>query len=196
MNTDQLLDRVVDGEMSAIGTLLEMHRMRLHRMVRMRIDDRLAARLDASDVVQDALVEAHRLLPDYAAKRPIPFYPWLRQLAWVRLLQMYRRHMAAQRRSVLREDRLKLSSDSENVLAERLTAGDTPSEHLMHQEIKQRVRSAIAQLPVNCREVIVLRHLEDLSAHEAAATLGISNVAFYSRYYRAIKRLHAMLDVR
>jgi RNA polymerase sigma-70 factor (ECF subfamily) len=193
MDTDQLLDRVAQGESSAAAALLTRHRNRLRRMVQLRIDSRLAARLDPSDIVQDALAEAHRRLPAYAAERPIPFYPWLRRIAWEQLLQMHRRHVAAKRRTVLREDYLPLSDDSEMLLAERLAAANTPSDQLLRSEIRERVRQAIAELPANSREVIVLKHLEELSFQEAAAVLDVSVAAVHSRYYRAIQSLHRLL---
>ena len=194
MDTDQLLDRVAQGESSAAATLLDRHRQRLRRMVQLRIDPRLAARIDPSDVVQDALGEAHRRLPQFAAERPIPFYPWLRRIAWERLLQMRRHHLQAKRRSVMREDVLPLSGKSEILLAERLAASASPSEQLVRREMCQRVRRAIAELPDNDREVIVLKHLEELSFQEAAAVLEIGTAAVYSRYYRAIQRLHRLLN--
>jgi RNA polymerase sigma-70 factor, ECF subfamily len=194
MDTDQLLDRVAQGESSAAATLLDRHRQRLRRMVQLRIDPRLAARIDPSDVVQDALGEAHRRLPEFAAERPIPFYPWLRRIAWERLLQMRRHHLHAKRRSVLREDVLPLSGKSEILLAERLAASTSPSEQLVRREMCQRVRRAIAELPDNDREVIVLKHLEELSFQEAAAVLEIGTATLYSRYYRAIQRLHRLLN--
>jgi RNA polymerase sigma-70 factor (ECF subfamily) len=181
MDTEQLLDRVAKGESSAAATLLDRHRQRLRRMVQLRIDPRLAARIDPSDVVQEALGEAHRRLPQFAAERPIPFYPWLRRIAWERLLQMRRHHLQAKRRSVMREDVLPLSGKSEILLAERLAAASSPSEQLVRREMCQRVRRAIAELPDNDREVIVLKHLEELSFQEAAAVLEIGTAALYSR---------------
>jgi RNA polymerase sigma-70 factor (ECF subfamily) len=194
MDTEQLLNRVVAGESSAAATLFARHRKRLKQMVSMRIDPRLAARLDPSDIVQDALAEAHRRIADYAAMRPIPFYPWLRRIAWERLLQMRRAHIDAKRRTVLREDALPLTNESEALLAERLADASSPSNQILRQEIADRVRSAIAQLTPSDREVVILKHLEELSFEEAAAVLGITTAALYSRYYRAIQRLHRLLN--
>jgi RNA polymerase sigma-70 factor (ECF subfamily) len=194
MDTDQLLDLVAQGESSAAATLLTRHQKRLRRMVYLRIDPRLAARLDPSDIVQDALTEAHRRLPVYAAERPIPFYPWLRRIAWERLLQMHRRHISAQRRTVLREDVLPLSGDSEILLARRLAEASSPSDQMLRREIKDRVREALARLSNGDREVIVLKHLEELSFQEAAAVLEVTTAAVYSRYYRAIQKLHSLLN--
>jgi RNA polymerase sigma-70 factor (ECF subfamily) len=122
MDTEQLLDRVVQGDSSAASALLSRHQTRLRRMVYLRIDPRLAARLDPSDIVQDALAEAHRRLPGYAAERPIPFYPWLRRIAWDRLLQMRRRHIEAK----LSFGALKPASDRRFKTRQRQTESSSP----------------------------------------------------------------------
>jgi RNA polymerase sigma-70 factor (ECF subfamily) len=194
MDVDKLLDRVLAGESSAAAALLGDHRERLKRMVSFRIDPRIAPRVDPSDVVQEALAEAHRRLPEYAKTRAIPFYPWLRRIAWDRLLQCHRQHIQAKRRTVLREDFVPLTDESEALLAERIAVGSTPSARALQQEIEQRIRHAIAELPDGDREVIVLKHLEELSFEEAAAVLEVSVAALYSRYYRAVQKLHKMLN--
>lgn len=195
MDTDQLLHRVAAGEPTAAATLLTRHEARLRRMVEMRLDARLASRLDPSDIVQDVMVEAHKRLATYVERREIPFYPWLRAIAWDKLIEMNRRHIAAERRSVCREaDRLNLSGDSEMILVNRLAATTrTPNDQLIQREIAARVRQAIDRLKPLDREVIVLRHLEELSFPETAAVLQLSESAVYSRYRRAIERLHRML---
>jgi RNA polymerase sigma-70 factor (ECF subfamily) len=196
MDTDQLLDRVAQGESSAVATLLTRHEQRLRRMVRLRLDPQLAARLDPSDVVQDTLAEAHRRLPGYAVDRPMPFYPWLRAIAWDKLIEMTRRHINAERRSVRREvGQLDLSGDSQMILADRMMAvSATPSEQALRQEVRNRVRQAIGQLPQRDHEMIVLKHLEELNVPEIAAVLGIDQEAVYSRYRRAVQRLHRLLS--
>ena len=102
-DTTQLLNQAANGDQHAVNRLLAKHRDRLRRMVAVRMDARLAPRLDPSDVVQEALAEASRKLPMYLKDQPIPFYPWLRQIASERLIQQYRRHLGAQARSVSRE---------------------------------------------------------------------------------------------
>src|SRR4051794_14464625 len=102
-DTDLLLRRAARGEEEARHRLLERHRDRLRRMVAVRLDPRLAARLDPSDIVQEALADAHQKLDQYAHERPLPFYPWLRRLAWERVVQAHRYHGRA-RRSVDREE--------------------------------------------------------------------------------------------
>ena len=102
--TEALLASAEDGDGAARELLLGRHRDRLRHMVAVRMDRRLSARLDPSDVVQEALVDAHLELPRYLSERPLPFYPWLRQLAGERLAELHRRHVQAARRSVRREE--------------------------------------------------------------------------------------------
>src|SRR3954471_16121196 len=99
-DTDQLLASASRGDVSARGRLLERCRPRLKRMVAVRLDRRLSARVDPSDVVPEAPAEAYEKLPEYCQTRPVSFYPWIRQIAWQRLLKLHRRHLAADRRSV------------------------------------------------------------------------------------------------
>src|SRR4051794_39451684 len=103
-DTEELLARAGRGDRSARGELLARHRARLERMVGFRLDRRLAARVDPSDVVQEALTEAAGRLSDYLRQRPLPFYPWLRQFAADRLVELRRQHLQAAKRSVLREE--------------------------------------------------------------------------------------------
>src|SRR5436309_7088112 len=102
-DTDQLLASASRGDTAARGRLLERHRSRLRRMVAVRLDPRLAARVDPSDVVQEALIDAAGRLPDYLRDRPVAIYPWLRRLAWEHLVKLHERHRA-RKRSVLREE--------------------------------------------------------------------------------------------
>src|SRR5579864_3777951 len=126
-DTDELLERVKSGDDAARQRLLARHRTRLKRMIAVRIDRRLAARIDPSDVVQEALTEADRRLADYLKRRPIAFYPWLRQIAWERLIQLHRHHIASRRRSVNREqaDAPGLPDESLVRLADRLLTSST-----------------------------------------------------------------------
>ena len=188
-DTDELLRRTGAGDRDARGELLQRHRQRLRRMIALRIDPRLAARVDPSDVVQDVLAEADRRLDRYVHKRPLPFYPWLRQLAWDRLADQHRRHVRAGRRSVKREEGAPwaLSDASAAELAQRLLApGDSPSAGVQREEVRDRVRAALAALAEQDREVLVLRYLEELSAHEVGAVLGIAEAAAKKRALRAL----------
>jgi RNA polymerase sigma-70 factor (ECF subfamily) len=196
-DTDELLDRAGRGDVPARHQLLVRHRARLTKMVAIRLDRRLAARVDPSDVVQETLAEADRRLDDYLRDRPLPFYPWLRRLAGERLIDLHRRHVRARHRSVEREEpwALPLPDASAIALVDRLAAsGTSPSRHLLRQELRQRVRAALDQLAPHDREILVLRHLEQLSVAEAAAALGITERAAKARHMRALTRLRALFE--
>jgi RNA polymerase sigma-70 factor (ECF subfamily) len=160
------------------------------------MDTRLASRVDPSDVVQETLARAHRLLPDYLRNRPLPFFAWLRQLAWERLVDLHRHHVRAGRRSTSRElSAGNLLSDQSAVeLAERLVASGTgPERALLRKELVRRVQAALAELADKDREVLLLRYVEQLSSRETAAILGISEDAGIKRHVRALTRLRALL---
>jgi RNA polymerase sigma-70 factor (ECF subfamily) len=196
-DTDELLERSAHGDRAARDELLVRHRKRLRQAVAYRLDRRLAARVDPSDVVQDVLAEAARKLPDYLRDRPLPFYPWLRQMALERLVTLYRRHVRAERRSVRREEPglLPLPDESADELADRLVASaSSPSQRVIQHEARERVRAALDRLAPADREVLELRHLEQRSVAETAAVLGISAGATKTRHLRAVQRLRALLE--
>ena len=193
--TDALLARAAGGDPAAGQQLLARHRDRLRRMVAVRLDPRVAARLDPSDVVQEALLEAARKLPDYLRARPLPFYPWLRRLAWERLLKLHQRHRAA-KRDAARDERMApaLPEGSVQELAQRLIAsGTSPSGRAVRAETRDRVRAALAALAETDREVLVLRYLEQMSTAEIAAVLGTTAGAVKVRHLRALERLRGLL---
>src|SRR5262245_27325598 len=193
---EELLQQAAQGDQAACGRLLERYRPRLQRMIALHLDRRLAARLDSSDIVQEAFADAVQKLPGYLENRPLPFYPWLRQLAWERLLQLHRRHLYAQQRSVAREEprQISLPDESAQELADRLMApGSTPSAHLRREEIRARVLAALDQLSASDRQLLVLRHLEQLSPREISAVLGVSEAAVYTRHLRALERMRRLL---
>ncbi len=195
-STDELLSRAAAGDEAAVNELLARHRHRLRQMVAVRMDQRLAGRVDPSDVVQDAMVEACKRLPEYFRDRPIPFYPWLRQLAWNRLVDLYRFHVEGARRAVGREEAIaaELSDASVMALCKRLSgSGTSPSRNILRKELRQRVRAALAELPEHYREVMVMRHLEQLSIEEIAAITSVPEGTVKSRLFRGIDRLHHLL---
>ena len=193
---EKLLERAAQGDRSASNELLSRYRPRLRKMVAIRMDPRLKSRIDPFDVVQDALLDAARMLPDYIRDRPLPYYPWLRQLAWQRLYDLNVGHIHAQKRSVTREvDRgMSLSDDSVVELARRVaSSGGGPSTILYRKELRSRVRDALERLKPDDRELLVLRYLEQLSSREIAAVVGISEPAVNVRHLRALKRMHELL---
>jgi len=196
-DTDELLRRTSQGSAGARDQLLGRHRNRLKKLIAYHMDRRLAARVDPSDVVQDVLIDAARKLPDYMRDRPLPFYPWLRQIAWDRLIELHRLHVQAQKRTVRREEPgvLALPDESLAELASRLvTTATSPSQRLLRKEIQERVRAALKRLSSRDREVLELRHLEQLSVADTAAVLGISQAAVKTRHLRALQRLQELLE--
>lgn len=136
-------------------------------------------------------------MDDYLRGRPLPFYPWLRRLAWERLIQLHRQHVGAGKRSLLRERGMDLGLPDQSAmrLANRLIArGTSPSRHAIREETRERVRNALDGLAPHDREVLVLRFLEQLSTAEAAAVLGIGEGAVKSRLMRAAVRFRSLLD--
>jgi RNA polymerase sigma-70 factor (ECF subfamily) len=196
-DTDVLLAQVGRGDANARSTLLDRHRNRLRQMVIVRLDGRLSARVDPSDVVQDVLMEADQKLDTFVRDRPLPFYPWLRQIAKERLIDLHRRHVRAKRRSVTREQPLALGLSDESVqqLFHRLVAsGTSPSGQAIREDARNQVRRALELLSDRDREVLILRHLEKMPTAEIAAVLDISEGAVYTRHLRALQRLGKLLE--
>jgi RNA polymerase sigma-70 factor (ECF subfamily) len=196
---EALIRQAADGDRLARQQLITLHRERLRRMVAVRMDGRLASRIDASDVVQEALAEADRHLDAYFQERPLPFYPWLRQFAWQRLRQLHRHHIDARRRSVAREVpwEVRLPDQSALELARCMTAsGTSASRRLIRDEERERVQAALSRLDPRDREVLLLRYLEGLSTEETAAVLGIRAGAVKMRHVRALERLRGLLDIQ
>jgi RNA polymerase sigma-70 factor (ECF subfamily) len=194
-DTDQLLQRASLGNKSAINQLLARHRDRLRRMVAARMDVGMRSRIDPSDVIQDTLAEAEQQLRRYLRERPVAFYPWLRQIAWNRLVDLYRQHVLADKRSVYREASQLLSADSIRIVAEKLVSREPgPSEFVLRQEMNERLRDALQQVPETDREIIILRHIEQLSVAEVAEVLQLPEGTIKSRHFRALQRVRTSLD--
>ncbi len=196
-NFDGLIGRASRVDSRARQELLDRYRDRLRQMVAVRLDRRLVPRLDPSDVVQEALAVASLRLEDYLRDPPVSLYPWLRQIAWERLIDLRRRHLVAGHRSVLREaDRcLPLPEESAVQLVDRLVAsGTTASQAAIRHELHDRVRGILRQLNSHDREILVLRTMEGLSVAETAEVLGLSEEAVKSRHRRALERFRCRLD--
>jgi RNA polymerase sigma-70 factor (ECF subfamily) len=193
----ELLGRAADGDAAALAELLTLYRGRLKRMVQLRLNPRLQGRVDASDVLQDALLEASQRLREYRDGPGMPFYLWLRHLAGQKLIDVHRRHLGAQKRDAGLEISLhhgawpvaNCTSLAEQLLG-RLTS---PSQAAIKAELRLRVQEALNSLEPLDREVLALRHFEQLSTAETAAALGIGKSAASSRYVRALKRLKDLL---
>jgi len=190
--TERLLDRIRAGEKPAVDRLFDRHRPYLRRVVELRLDPKLRPRVDPSDVVQEAQMEAHRRLKAYLRQPAFPFRLWLRQIAYDRLLMMRRFHVEAGRRAVERD--LPLPDRSSILLArEFVSARLSPSQHLLRSEFIRRVREAVGRLPEGDREVLILRKLEGLSNQETAHLLDIDPATASRRFGRAVLRLREIL---
>jgi RNA polymerase sigma-70 factor (ECF subfamily) len=199
--TEQLIRRAATSDVDAMAELMAMHRDRLRKMVAVRLDQRVSPRLDPSDVVQETMLKAVAKMPEYLKDRPIEFYPWLRQLAWDQMVDSFRKHVVAQRRSVDREIDMDrdlipaLPDQSTAMLAEILVAKQSsPSRRLQLNHIQDRVSEALRAINPAYREVLVMRYLEELSLGEIAQCLGASESAIKSRHVRALKQLAKALD--
>jgi RNA polymerase sigma-70 factor (ECF subfamily) len=196
-DTDHLLQRTAAGDNSAAEELLARYRPRLRRMVVVHLDQRISARVDPSDVVQEALAEAFQRLPKYVEQPVISFYPWLRQIAWQRLVKLHRHHITAARRTVDREADAHWSPPDASVaeLASRLVASGTdPGQKLIKQEMQDRVRTALDELPPGDRQLLVMRYLEHMSQKEISETLNTTVAAVKMRHARALQRLESHLS--
>src|SRR5215813_8062537 len=193
-----LLRQAKAGDQQALAALFARYRDRLRKMVRLRLDRRMAGRIDTSDVLQDAYLDVARRFPDYAAAPAVPFYLWLRALTGQRLVDLHPRHLGAEMRDAGREVSLHrgaLPTASSASLAQQLLAGLTsPTQAAIRAEMELRLHEALNCMDPIDREVVVLRHFEELSNVEAAEVLGLEPPAASKRYIRALRRLKAILD--
>lgn len=196
--TLELLDRVRGGDSDAVERLLARHRSTLRRMIDLRMDRGVRHRVDASDIVQDVLLEANRRLSDYLANPSMPFRLWLRHMARDRLIDAHRRHRVASNRSVDREVPIQAADGddrSEADMVNRFTDRElTPAAAATWHELQVRFAAAVEKLDEADRQIVLLRHFEHLSTAEAADVLGLSKPAAGMRYLRAMRRLRALLD--
>lgn len=194
--TQELIREAAGGDGDAANRLIERHRAALRRMVALRMDRALARRVDASDIVQDVLLEASTRLADYLRDPQMPFHLWLRQMAQDRIIDLHRRHHAL-RRDIAREQPLHArpfgDQSSLDLAAELQGAELTPAAATIRKELEQRFFEALQQLDEHDREIVVMRHVEHLGNSEVALALGLSPAAAGMRYLRALRRLRAVL---
>jgi RNA polymerase sigma-70 factor (ECF subfamily) len=195
-DTQKLLDQARCGDATAVERLLAHHREPVRRMIGVRLDPAIRPRVDASDVVQEVLLEASRRLSDYLRSPTMPFHLWLRHIARDHLIDAHRRHRQAQRRTVDREHRIEFARTDSSSLAivdQLLDPELTPATAAIREEIQGRFRSALDALPEDDREIVLMRHFEQLSNQDVASALGLTEAAASMRYLRAIRRLRALL---
>jgi RNA polymerase sigma-70 factor (ECF subfamily) len=195
--TDRLLAQARQGEAAAVEKLLETHRAPLRRMIGLRLDPALAGRVDASDIVQEVLLEVSQRLDEYLRNPAMPFHLWLRHIARDHMIDAHRRHRLAQRRSLDRERPLAPAAladqSSLDLAAQFIDREITPASAAVREELHRRMEAALAQLDEDDREVILMRHYEQLSNQEVAQALGLTEAAASMRHLRAVRRLRSLL---
>jgi len=191
--TIELLDGAQKGDRAAVDRLLDRHRDSLHRMVECRLNQGVARRVDASDIVQEALLTASRRLADYLQNPGMPFHGWLRQLARDRLADVYRRELADKRNIAREQPGAPTERSSLNPLANISDDQLTPATTLLRKEFAQRFQQAVDQLDDDAREIVLMRHAEQLTNSQAAEILGLSEPAAGMRYLRALRQLKSIL---
>ncbi len=183
-----------------LAKIFQRYRERLKSMVRLRLDQRLQGRIDPSDVIQETYFEAAKRLEEYLHDPAVPIFIWLRFLAGQKLQELHHHHLKLQRRDARREVALyhgPLPEASSEAIAARLIGeGPTPSERVMKAEKLEQIVEALNRMDRLDREVIALRHFEQLTGRETAKVLGIQERAASKRYIRALKRLKEILGAR
>lgn len=196
MDTTELLQRAADGDRDALGQLLQRDRHRLRRTIALRLDRRLAGRIDPSDVLQEAQLEVVARLPEFLQQSTLPFFLWVRLITMQRLMTLHRRHLNARMRSADCEvslDQGKPQASSAALAAQLLGQITSPSNAAIRAEMKAQLHQALDQMDPIDREVLTLRHFEQLSTAETALELTISEEAAKKRHLRALKRLKEIL---
>jgi RNA polymerase sigma-70 factor (ECF subfamily) len=197
-DSDALLRRLRAGDAGAAAELFQHYRGRLRRMVRLRLDRRLQGRVDPSDVLQEAYLDLARRVPEYVADPRLPFFLWLRLLTGQRLLQVHRHHLGTQMRDAGQEVSLfngpLPQASSASLAAHLLGRLTSPSQAAVRAEMQLRLQEALNQMDPLDREVLALRHFEELSNGETAEVLGLQKSAASNRYVRALRRLKEVLS--
>lgn len=193
---EALLRSARDGDPEALANIFTKYRQRLKKMVHVRLNPQLKGRLDASDVIQDTLVEAARTLDRFLAEPSLPVYLWLRHLANEKLIEAHRRHLGAQKRDASRDlsiHGVALNATSEAVAIELICQTTSPDEAAIKEDRKQRLTLALDKMDPLDKEILTLKHFEQLSNREVAELLDISYEAAKKRYFRAIHKLQRLL---
>ena len=198
-NLDNLIDRALTGDEQALAALFGHYRRRLRQMVRLRLDRRLQGRVDPSDVLQEAYLDIVQQLPSYAKQQDdMSFFLWLRLVTGQRMMRVHREHLGAQMRNAGRDVSLHRGAlpraTSVSLAAQLLGRFTSASQSAMRAEMQVKLQEAINSMEELDREIIALRHFEELSNKEAAELLGLSKSAASNRYVRALARLQGVLQ--
>ena len=177
------------GDDAALGPLFERHRGRLLRMVTFRLDPRLLGRIDADDVLQETYVDAQKRLAAFRGDDK-PFLVWIRLITQQTMVDLYRRHLGTRMRTAGKEVAAPQSGTMSSLFVGHITS---PSRAMMREEVRGEIERALEEMDEIDREVLMLRHFEDLSNKDVATVLGIQENAASNRYVRALGRLRGYL---
>jgi RNA polymerase sigma-70 factor (ECF subfamily) len=166
-------------------------------LIDLRLDPAIVQRVDASDVVQDVLLEASKRLQDYLKNPAMPFHLWLRHIAKDHIIDAHRRHHQAQKRGVNREQPLArpgwMDKSSLELAGQLIDQERTPASAAIQEELQRKLHVALAGLDEDDRDILLMRHFEQLSNQDVASALGLTEAAASMRYLRAIRRLRDVL---
>ncbi len=192
-----LLERLKNGDDQALATLFAQHRDRLLRMVEFRLDTRLQGRVGAEDVLQEGYLDAAKRLRHFSEGNSASFFIWLRMVVTQTLIDVHRRHLGAQMRDAGREVRIRGAPFSQatsfSLAAGLLGRFTSPTLAARRAEMAEQLRTALEDMDPIDREVLALRHFEELTNSEVAEELGIQQKAASIRYIRALRRLKDLL---
>ena len=197
-DTDDLVQQAIDGSETALAALLSQYRPRLRRMVSLRMDPRVKSRVDASDVLQEAFIDLANRLPEYGKNPKYPFFLWMRLVTGQQLWRVHRRHLGAAKRNAERDVSLHQNRIPEastlflaSILAGQFTSADA---NVIRAELQTKLQDVLNGMDANDREILAMKHFEELSNVEIATVLGISVAATSKRYVRALHRLRIAVE--
>lgn len=191
---DGSMSGAIAGAQPDLASVFQEHRERLKRMISLRLDSRLAGRIDASDILQETFLRAHAAYPEFLRQvedTALPMFNWLRIQAQFAVGDCHRTHLGTQKRAAVREQHI-CTSDSMDGLAALAESMISPASQVARADLALQVRERIAAMDQMDREILILRHVEELSVVEAAAELGITLEAAKKRHLRAIRRLQEL----
>lgn len=195
---NEQLRRVLQGDQHVLRELFTQFHGRLLRMIRVRLSRRLQGRVDEEDILQEAYIDIFRKLPEYSADPKLPVFVWFRHITQLKVLEIHRRFLGTQMRDADREVSIHrggwMEVDSASLACLILGSLTSPSHAATREELRQIVQSALNQMDAIDREIIALKHYEQLSINEIGHVLGMSKSGAGSRYIRAIKRLRDLLS--
>jgi RNA polymerase sigma-70 factor (ECF subfamily) len=187
-----LLTSLRCGNRAAVGDLFELHRERLLRVVHVRLSPRLRQRVDTADVVQETYLVASKRIDEFLSQQEGSLFVWLRFLAVQKVVDLHREHLRAMKRSMAREVGAEHTSSAQ-ILANLIATTSTPCAKAMRGELRDRLTQVIQEIPESDRNILLLRHFEQLTNQEVAETLKMNQSSVSTRHVRALVKLKSLL---